>query len=163
MATFREYDPLVELLVREQERVLACLIDDTGDRAAALAEARGILERLADAEVAVLFPAFSRIHLRLEQEHLLADMQTARADQLATLEALARKRQPRLRKLAAIQLSEVIAHHNERLSTELVASLGSQLPRPLYRSIAHAFIARYSGTPTMRIETTETRPRRNVA
>lgn len=146
MTTHREQDPLVALLVRAQERVLACLTD-AEDRGRALGEARQILTRLAEAETAVLFPAFSRVRLRLEQQHLLDDSRGVRAEQLAEIDVLARKRQPRLRKLAAIQLTQAIARHNERLSTELIAVLSSQLPRPVYRALAQMFIARYEGAP----------------
>lgn len=144
MTTYREQDPLVALLVRAQERVLACLTE-TADRGRALAEARQILTRLAEAETNVLFPAFVRVRLRPEAQHLLDDSRGVRDEQLAELDVLARKRQPRLRKLAAIQLAAAIARHNERLSTELVAVLSSQLPRPVYRALAQMFVDRYEG------------------
>jgi len=162
MGAFRFQDPLVTLIAREQARVLECLVETTSDRAAALVQARYIIRALSEAETAILFPAFSRVRLRPEQQHLLDDSRNARAEHLDALTALARRRQPRLAKLAAIQLCETIAHHNERLSTELISVLASQLPRALYARIVQAFSAHYESPSPYSLSTTRTKPVRGV-
>jgi hypothetical protein len=76
---------------------------------------------------------------------LLEDSRGNRAQHLAALDALARKRAVPLRKLAAVQLCDLIAHHGEQHTSLLLPVLASQLPRPVYRSLGHQFMARVSG------------------
>jgi len=166
MATFREPDALSNLLMREQARVLDSLQDfSSGAGASALAEARRVLHALADVETNVLYPVFSRVHLRPETERLLDDCRDARAQQLAAVDALAHKRSPRLRKLAMVELADVIQHHGQQVVSLLVPVLSSQLPRPMYRSIVHAFTARYEaeleGLPKNVAKLKQTAPGRN--
>lgn len=144
MGTYREQDPLAALLAAQQTRVLECLMSfATGDGAGRLAEARRILRALADAETNVLYPAFSRVNVRPETQRLLDDSRGNRAQQLEALDGLAHKRAPRLRKLAVLELCDLIKHHGMQHISLLVPVLASQLPRPLYRSIVQAFTARY--------------------
>jgi len=135
--------------MREEARAIECIADlaaSTGSaRAHALAEARHILTALADAEAAVLVPAFVRARLRPETQRLLEDSRGDRAEQLAALDELAARRGRRTQKIAALQLADLIKRSGEALTTLLVPVLSSQLPRPLYRSIVHAFVARYNG------------------
>ncbi len=144
MGTFREPDALSNLLMREQARVLESLqAFASGDGAPALAEARRVLHALEDVETNVLYPVFSRVHMRPETERLLDDCRDARAQQLAAVDALAHKRSPRLRKLAMVELADLIAHHGQQVVSLLVPVLSSQLPRAMYRAIVHTFTARY--------------------
>jgi hypothetical protein len=144
MATHRAPDPLAASLRREQARVLACLGQFGIDRkAAVLAEAARIVRALADAEAEVLHPAFSRVRLRADIQQLLDDSRDDRAEQLSALERLARRRAPRLRKLAAVQAMELVRIHGERLTTVLVPVLASQLAAPVFRCIVQAFVTRY--------------------
>ncbi len=144
MGTYREQDPLVTHLVREEARVLECISGfASGEGAVRLAEARRIIRALGDAEAAVLYPAFSRVAQRLETERLLEDSRSNRVQQLEMLDVLAHKRAPRLRKLKAVELCDLLRHHGEQHTTLLVPVLASQLPRALYRSIVGAFMTRY--------------------
>ena len=146
MGTYREPDALSVLLLREQTRVLESLQQfGSGAGAGALAEARRILRALEDAETNVLYPAFSRVSLRPETQRLLDDCRGARAQQLEGIDALAHKRAARLRKLAMVELCDLIQHHGKQHVALLVPVLASQMPRPLHRSIVHAFTARYEG------------------
>jgi hypothetical protein len=144
MAAQREQDPLVALLDREHRRVL-----DSVDRfareggASVLAHARQILRALAEAETHVLYPAFGRVSLRPETQRLLDDNRDSRTRQLVMLDALARRRAIPLRKLAQAELTESLEHHALQHGTLLIPVLASQLPRALYRSLGHAFRARY--------------------
>ena len=103
---------------------------------------RSILRALGDAETEVLYPAFSRIQVPLEIDYLLTDSRDSRARQLEALDTVARKRGPRLRKLAAVELADQLQRHFEQQVSELIPVLASRLPRALYRSIASAFVAR---------------------
>ena len=146
MDTHREQDALATLLVREQTRALDSIKQfASGEGASALSEARRVLRALGDAEEGVLYPAFSRVSLRPETQRLLDDSRGARAQQLAALDVLAHKRAARLRKLAAVELCDLIEHHGVQHVSLLIPVLASQLPRPLYRSIVQTFIARYQG------------------
>jgi len=146
MGMYREQDPLAAFIKREQSRVLERLMQFAdGEGRGVLADARDVLRALAAVETEVLYPAFSRVRLRLETERLLDDSRGDRAEQLAGLDVLAHKRAARSRKLAAVKLIDLIKHHDEQLTTLLIPVLASQLPRPLYHSIVHAFIAHYEG------------------
>jgi uncharacterized tellurite resistance protein B-like protein len=135
MGTYHAPDPLTALLLREQARIVECLKQFAdGQGGAAISDARRILTALADAETQILYPAFSRVSLRLEAEELLKTMQDERAQQLASLELLAHKRAPRLRKLGAVALGDLIQRHAQQHSALLIPVLASQLPRPLHRS-----------------------------
>jgi hypothetical protein len=146
MGTYREQDPLAVFLMSQQTRLLECLKQfANGEGATRIAEARRILIALGEAETAVLYPAFSRVRLHFETERLLEDSRGNRAQQLAAVDALARKRAAPLRKLAAVELCDLIAHHGEQHTSLLIPVLASQLPRPVYRSLTHAFVARMEG------------------
>ena len=146
MGTYREQDPLAAFLMGQHRRVLDCLRQyANGEGASQLTEARTILRALDEAETSVLFPAFSRVQLRLETERLLEDSRGNRAEQLALLDVLAHKRAARSRKLAAVELYDLIEHHAEQEITLLIPVLASQLPRALYRSIVHVFTDRFQG------------------
>ena len=146
MGTYREQDPLAAHLSAQQANVLDCLMRyANGEGAANISEARRLITALADAEREVLYPAFTRVSLKPETERLLDDSRGNRAQQLEALDALAHKRSPRLRKLAAVALSDTIDHHGKQHTSLLIPVLASQLPRPLYRSIVHTFIARVEG------------------
>lgn len=141
MGTLREPDPLVGYLLAQQTRVLECLTRfASGDGASVLSTVRPIVRALGDAETEVLYPTFSRVQLPLEIEYLLTDSRDSRARQLDALDALAHKRTPRLRKLAAVALAEQIQRHFEQHVSELIPVLASRLPRALYRSIASRFV-----------------------
>jgi hypothetical protein len=143
VSSFQEHDPLAAFLEREQARLLEYVLQlADGDRSA-LSGARKLVNALDDAEAEILCPAFSRVRLRLDLQALLADSRTDRAEQLAALTALAQKRAPRLRKLAAVALCERITRDGERYIGQLIPALSSQLPRVLHRSIADAFIGRF--------------------
>ena len=160
MGTYREQDPLASLMNREQARVLACLDTfATGGKSAALTEARRILRALGDAESEVLYPAFSRVRLRPEAQHLLDDSRGNRAEQLAVLDTVGQRRAPRLRKLATVQLASLINDHATRSLSVLIPILASQLARPLYRCIVQAFANHYDGVLAAAPPTVE-RPRR---
>jgi hypothetical protein len=144
MGLNREQDPLAALLTREHARVLECLMRFAkGDGAVVTAEARRVLSALHHAETNVLYPAFSRVSLRPETARLLEDCRGGRAQQLAALAALAHKRAGRLRKLAAVQLGDLVQHHGQQHISLLIPVLASCLPRLLYRSIVQAFAACY--------------------
>jgi hypothetical protein len=144
MGTYRDHDPLAAFLTEQQSHVLDCIMQfASGEGAARLTEARRRLHALAEAEAEVLYPAFSRVNLKLESEHLLEDSRGNRAEQMAALDVLAHKRAPRLRKLAAVELCDRIHHHGVQHASQLIPVLASQLPRPLYRSIVAAFTARH--------------------
>ena len=145
MGTYRERDPLIEGILREHASVLACINRVARGEAPAreLAGGRQILQALAAAEAAILYPAFDRVTLRLETERLLADSRDNRARQLETLDVLVHKRSPRLRRLKAVELADQIQHHSLQLGTMLIPVLRSQLPRTLYGAVANAFTARY--------------------
>lgn len=146
MGTYRAPDPLAVFLAAEQNRLLDCIKQfANGEGAARITEARRIIRALGEAETNVLYPAFSRVRLQLETERLLDDSRGNRAQHLGALDALARKRAVPLRKLAAVQLCDLIAHHGEQHTSLLVPVLASQLPRPVYRSLSHQFIARVTG------------------
>jgi hypothetical protein len=163
MGTYREPDSLASLLTREQTRVLDCLERfGNGGGAAAIAEARRILRALADAETNVLYPAFSRVSLRLDTQQLLDDSRDDRAHHLEALDALAHKRAARLRKLGAVALKDLIASHAQRHVSLLIPVLASQLARPLYRSIVHAFTAHYEAALAQQIPG-RARPKLQVA
>lgn len=163
MGTYREQDPLAAFLMGQHRRVLDCLRQfANGEGASQISEARRILHALDDAETNVLFPAFSRVSLRLETERLLEDSRGNRAEQLALLDALAHKRAPRSRKLAAVELFDLIEHHAEQQITLLVPVLASQLPRPLYRSIVHAFTDRFQGELDHKIQPRQPRRARTM-
>lgn len=157
MGTYREPDALSTLLLREQARVLESLQQFTsGAGAGALAEARRVLRALGEAEENVLYPAFSRVQLRPETQRLLDDCRGARARHLEAIDALAHKRAARLRKLAMVELCDLIQHHGKQHVALLFPVLSSQLPRVLYRSLVHTFTARYEGH-------LQTVPTKNVA
>lgn len=146
MGTYREQDPLAVFLTAEQNRLLDSIKQfANGDGAAHITEARRIIRALAEAEANVLYPAFSRVRLALETERLLEDSRGNRAQQLAALDVLARKRAVPLRKLAAVELCDLIAHQGEQHTSLLIPVLASQLPRPVYRSMGHQFMARVAG------------------
>jgi hypothetical protein len=146
MGTYREQDPLAVFWTGEQNRLLDCIKQfANGEGAARITEARGIIRALADAEAEVMYPAFSRVRLPLETERLLEDSRGNRAQHLEALDALARKRAAPLRKLAAVQLCDLIAHHGEQHTSLLMPVLASQLPRPVYRALSHQFMARVTG------------------
>jgi hypothetical protein len=146
MGTYREQDPLAVFLTAEQNRLLDCIKQfANGEGAARITEARRIIRALAAAEASVLYPAFSRARLQLETDRLLEDSRGNRAQHLAALDALARKRAVPLRKLAAVQLCDLIAHHGEQHTSLLLPVLASQLPRPVYRSLSHQFMAHVTG------------------
>jgi hypothetical protein len=146
MGTYREQDPLATFLMSQQSRVLDCLKGfANGEGAACITEARRILRALGEVETAVLYPAFSRVRLHFETERLLEDSRGNRAQHLAALDALSRKRAAPLRKLAAVELCDLIAHHGEQHTSLLIPVLASQLPRPVYRAMAHTFVARFEG------------------
>lgn len=146
MGTYREQDALVAFLAREDSRVLELIAhaadNDGRRRTDAIDDARRILTALGEAETQVLHGAFSRVRLRPETQALLDDSRGARAEQLAGLERLAQRRGSRLRKLAAVELSDMVASHSERLGTLLVPVLASQLPRPVHRALSQAFMNR---------------------
>jgi hypothetical protein len=146
MGTYRERDPLTEMILREQAGVLETINRVCRGEAPAreLAAGRAILRALAAAESAVLYPAFGRVTLRLETERLLEDCQDNRARQEEILDALVHKRSPRLRKLKAVELIDQIQHHATQLVTLLIPVLRSQLARTLYGAVANAFAARYT-------------------
>jgi hypothetical protein len=146
MGTYREHDPLSELILREHGGVLECIsrVARGESPARELAGGRAVLESLASAEANVLYPAFGRVTMRLETERLLEDCQDNRARQKETLEALLHKRSPRLRTLKAVELCDQIQHHGTQLVTLLIPVLRSQLPRTLYGAVANAFAARYT-------------------
>jgi hypothetical protein len=147
MGTYREQDPLTAHLSAQQTRVLDCLRRFAdGEGAANISEARRILTALAEAERDILYPAFTRVAVKPETQALLDDSRGNRAQHLEGLDALAHKRAPRLRKLAAVALSDLIDHHGKQHASLLIPVLASQLPRPLYRSIVHTFVARVEGT-----------------
>jgi hypothetical protein len=163
MGTYREPDALVALLMREQTRVVQCLRGFAeGGGAATIAEARRVLRALADAEREVLYPAFARVSLRLETQLLLDGSRGERAQQLEALEALAHKRTARLRKLGAVALSDAIHHHAQQHISLLIPVLASQLTRPLYRSIVHAFTAHYEREVQRRPRASTTRRQRAI-
>lgn len=146
MGTYREQDPLTAHLSAQQSRVLDCLRRFAdGEGAANISEARRILQALADAETNILYPAFTRVAVKPETQALLDDSRGNRAQHLEGLDALAHKRSPRLRKLAAVALTDLIDHHGKQHAALLIPVLASQLPRPLYHSIVHAFVARVEG------------------
>jgi hypothetical protein len=138
VSSFQEHDPLATFLEREQARLLGYVMLLADGHRSALSGARKVVSALDDAEAEVLYPAFSRVRLRLDLQQLLADSRADRAEQLTALEALAHKRAPRLRKLAAVALGERITRDGERY-----VGLSSQLPRVLHCAIADAFIARF--------------------
>ena len=141
MGILREPDPLAGYLLAQQTRVLECLTSfATGNDASALSDVRPIVRALGQAEADVLYPAFSRLQLPLEIEYLLTDSRDSRARQLESLDALAQKRAPRLRKLAALELADQIQRHCEQHVSELIPVLASRLPRALYRSIVSRFV-----------------------
>jgi hypothetical protein len=143
MASVREPDPMASYLMAQQARVLECLMSFAGGEApSALCTVRAIIRALGDAEAEVLYPAFSRIQRPPEIEYLLTDSRDSRARQLEALETVARRRGPRLRKLAAVELADQLRRQFEQQVSELIPVLASRLPRPLYRSIASAFVAR---------------------
>jgi DNA invertase Pin-like site-specific DNA recombinase len=117
-----------------------------GEGADAVADARRVLGALRDTEAAVLYPAFSRVSLRPETQQLLDDCRDGRAQQLAALDALAHKRSGRLRKLAVVQLVDLVHHFSQQHIGLLIPVLSSQLPRQLYRSIVQAFTSHYEGS-----------------
>jgi hypothetical protein len=146
MGTYREQDPLAVFLTGEQNRLLDCLKRfANGEGAACITEARRIIQALGEAEASVLYPAFSRVRLHFETERLLDDSRGNRAQQLAALDALSRKRAVPLRKLAAVELCDLIAHHGEQHTSLLIPVLASQMPRPAYRAMSHQFMARVTG------------------
>lgn len=146
MDTYREQDPLAVFLTGEQTRLLDCIKQfANGEGAARITEARRIIRALGEAEANVLYPAFSKVRLQLETERLLEDSRGNRAQQLERLDALARKRAVPLRKLAAVELCDLIAHHGQQHTSLLIPVLASQLPRPVYRSMAHQLMARVAG------------------
>lgn len=143
MATVREPDPMTSYLLAQHARVLECLTGfASGERPCALSTVRAIILALGEAETDILFPAFSRIRLPLEIEYLLNDSRDSRARQVEALGAVARRRAPRLRKLAAVELADQIQRHFQQQVGELIPVLASRLPRALYRSIASSFVAR---------------------
>jgi len=151
MGMYREPDPLADLLMREHARVLQCLTRFAdGEGAAALAEAREVVQALAEAEVNVLYPAFSLVSPRPETQRLLDDSRGARADQLAALHALAHKRAARVRKVGAVALSDTLQRHAQEHIALLIPVLSSQMPRVRYRSIVSAFTNRYEGALVQR-------------
>ena len=146
MGTYREQDPLAVFLVGQQSRVLDCLKQfANGEGAACITEARRILRALGEVEAAVLYRRFLACGLHFETERLLEDSRGNRAQHLAALDALARKRAAPLRKLAAVELCDLIAHHGEQHTSLLIPVLASQLPRPMYRALAHTFVSRVEG------------------
>ena len=150
MGTYRQPDPFLTFLMREEARVLECLhaLATAGvARAAPLASARRCLRTLADAEATVLRPAFTRVRLAPETQALLDDSRGDIDEQLAQLAQLGRKRALTGQKIAALQLADAIKRHGLQLVTQLVPVLASQLPRAMYRSIANAFMARYQASP----------------
>ena len=152
MGTYRERDPLTELILREHVSVLECINRVArGDAPAReLTAARQILQGLAAAEASVLYPAFGRVTLRLDTERLLDDCRDNRARQEETLDVLMHKRSPRLRRLKAVELCDQVQHHGVQLVTMLIPVLRSQLPRTLYGAVANAFAARYLEQMTSR-------------
>jgi SOS-response transcriptional repressor LexA len=141
MGSLREPDPLVGYLLAQQTRVLEWLTSfASGEGGSALSKVRPIVRALGDAETEVLYPAFSRLQLPLEIQYLLTDSRDSRARQLEALDALAHKRMPHLRTLAAIELAEHIQRHFEQHVSELIPVLASRLPRPVYRSIVSRFV-----------------------
>jgi hypothetical protein len=147
MSAYREQDPLVALLQREHQRILDGVdgfVREGG--ASAISHARHILLALADAEAHVLYPAFTRVSLRPETQRLLDDSRDSRARQLAVLAVLARRRAPRLRKVAQAELAERLEHHVVQHGSLLIPVLASQLPRALHRSLGQAFLTRYDGS-----------------
>ena len=143
MASVREPDPMASYLLAQHARVLECLAGfASGEGAGALSTVRSIIRALGDAESEVLYPAFSRVRVPLEIEYLLTDSRDSRARQLEALETVARRRGPRLRKLAAVELADQLRRQFEQQVSELIPVLASRLPRALYRSIASAFVAR---------------------
>ena len=114
-----------------------------GARAAVLNEARRIIRAFEAAENEVLFPMLARVRLRTDLQHLLVDVQQDRADQLAEVSALSRKRGKLTRRVAAVRLSHLIRVAEERRTCQLIPSLASCLPRVQYRALARAFIQRY--------------------
>jgi hypothetical protein len=146
MGSLREPDPAATYLLEQHNRVLECLTRfASGEGAAELSKVRPIVRALRDAETEVLYPAFSRLQLPREIEYLLTDSRDSRARQLEALDALAHKRQPRLRKLAAVELADRIQTHGQQHVSELIPVLASRLPRALYSSIVSRFIARCEG------------------
>jgi hypothetical protein len=146
MGTYRERDPLTELILREHVGVLECInrVGRGEVPARELATSRAILHALAAAEQEVLLPAFGRVTLRLETQRLLEDSVDNRARQQETLDALMHKRAPRLRMLKAVELADQIQHHAKQLASLLIPVLRSQLPRIVYGAIANAFSARFT-------------------
>lgn len=161
MGTYREQDPLAAFLIGQQTRVVEGVLElASGAGAGRANETRHILRALGDAETNVLYPAFSRVSLRPETQRLLDDCRGNRAEQISLLDVLAHKRAVRLRKLAAVELCDRINHHGEQHVSLLIPVLASQLPRPLYRSIVHAFTARYEGELAHALHTREPRRQR---
>ncbi|MEO8701112.1 MAG: hemerythrin domain-containing protein [Kofleriaceae bacterium] len=151
MAWHREPDPLLELLQREHARVLELIqhvaIGDT-DTKRAFTEIRSTLRALAGAETAVLYPVFNKVAVRPEVQCLLDDSRETRALELGALDALVRSRSQRLRKLRALQLSDLVQHHARQKSDVLIPVLHSQLPRTLYRVLANSFATQLAASAT---------------
>jgi hypothetical protein len=143
MVSVRERDPLASYLLAQHTHVLECLTRFAGgERGSVLSSVRSVIRALRDAETEVLYPAFSRLQLPLEIAYLLTDSRDSRARQLEALETLARKRGPRLKKLAAVELADELQRHFQQQVSELIPVLASRLPRALYRSIVSTFVAR---------------------
>lgn len=143
MALFREPDPLTDFLTRTQRSLLASVeAIGNGEGSARVAEVRRLLSALDDAESTILSAAFGRVTLDVAIERLLEDARGERGRQLEKLEALALKRAPRLRKLGAVALADAIEHHHRACLARSIPVLASRLPRPVYRAVASAFIAR---------------------
>lgn len=147
MGTYREDDPLATFLRAQQAKIAEGLLEfANGGGAPAIAKVRAMVHALSAAETEVLHPAFSRVQLPLEAERLLEDCRDSRAEQLEALDALAHKRAPRLRKLAAVELTDRIQHHARQHLALLLPVLASRLPRVMHRSLAATFIARCQHT-----------------
>ncbi len=164
MGTYREHDPLVEFMQEKHAGVLDCIRRVvTGDAPVReLGNERELIQALAAAEASVLRPSFERVALRPDTRRLLDDCEGDRAAQIAALDCVMRSRSPRIRKLKALELSDLVQAHDERYVNLLVPVLRSQLPRTFYRALANAFAAcldaRLTGEPQNSNVSTEQRP-----
>ncbi len=143
----RERDPLLELWKHGHDRTLERIQRVAiGDEGKAALDAIGVeLRSLAASITTVLDPAFARVSLAFDAQRLLEDCRVNLAFQQRALDALAGAlRSPRLRKLRALQLSDLVGMQAESYGARLLPILRSQLPRPLYRAVSAAFATRHA-------------------
>lgn len=140
-----EDDPLIELLERVHARVLESIkhVADGDEGKKTLDEVSKVLEALATAESEVLYPALSGISLPPETERFLEDCRDHRSAQLLALGALARSlKKPTLRKLRAVELTNLIYVDAKQHREQLLPVLRSRFARARYSALARAFAVR---------------------